>query len=415
MAENGGKQTWASNLAGLLVWAAAIASAWKMAHVTWLHSQTSGGIDFYFFWEAGAKALSRQASTVYLPHMSAAGVLQPLGYPPPFLLFAAPIALLTYGAALLLWLMLTGAGYIATSGPRIRLALINPPAAYNALLGQTGFLTSAMLLGGARLLPSQPLVGGALLGAMIIKPHLALLIPVALIAGREWRALGTAAATAGFLAGAAALAFGPSIYADWWRSVSQYRDMLQDGFWHWNMLASPYGALRWSGLENVPATLGQIAIAVVAAWLVAVSWRQCWSSRVAVLAAATLLASPYLFTYDSVMMIAPLAYLAAGRTWRAVAIWALMLEPLFAKIGRYDYVPFLTSNMPNTISLAAALSLFFLWRDRHDQGSRSIEAKSVGALRPLLDRTSYVAFPPETDAGAQMRHARSGALRLTHL
>jgi hypothetical protein len=352
----------------LLVSAAAIMIAWKMVHLTWEHVRSGGGIDFDYFWDAGVRALNHHAADCYLPHMTAAGrILPPLGYPPQFLLVAAPLALLTYGAALVLWLILTGLAYFLSSGQPMRLAILNPPAAYNILLGQIGFLTSALLVGGASSIARSPLLGGALLGAMIIKPHLALMVPVALIAGREWRACGAAAATALVLLAAAAFAFGPNIYADWWRSASQYGGILQSGFWHWNMIASAYGTLRWSGLGNLAAILGQFALAALAATIVAISWRQRWPSKVAVLAAASLLAPPYLFSYDAVMMIAPLGYFAAGRSWKAVAIWALMLEPLFARIGRYNYVPLLISNLPNTLPIAAALSLFLLWKDRHEQ------------------------------------------------
>ena len=109
------------------------------------------------------------------------------------------------------------------------------------------------------------------------------------------------------------------------------------------------------------------ALAALAATIVAISWRQRWPSKVAVLAAASLLAPPYLFSYDAVMMIAPLGYFAASRSWKAVAIWVLMLEPLFARMGRYNYAPALISNLPNTLPIAAALSLFLLWKDRHEQ------------------------------------------------
>jgi hypothetical protein len=108
-------------------------------------------------------------------------------------------------------------------------------------------------------------------------------------------------------------------------------------------------------------------LAGLAATIVAISWRQRWPSKVAVLAAATLLAPPYLFSYDAVMMIAPLGYFATSRSWKALAIWVLMLEPLFARIGRYNYVPILISNLPNTLPVAAALSLFLLWKDRDEQ------------------------------------------------
>jgi hypothetical protein len=45
-------------------------------------------------------------------------------------------------------------------------------------------------------LERRPYLAGSLFGLMIFKPQLGLLLPVALIAGRQWRVFAAAAATA---------------------------------------------------------------------------------------------------------------------------------------------------------------------------------------------------------------------------
>ena len=73
-------------------------------------------------------------------------------------------------------------------------ALLAAPAVFiNAVGGQNGTWTAALFGGGLSLLERRPLLAGGLLGLLIYKPQLALLIPVALLAGRHWRAFAAAA------------------------------------------------------------------------------------------------------------------------------------------------------------------------------------------------------------------------------
>src|SRR5437588_863727 len=71
-----------------------------------------------------------------------------------------------------------------------------PAAAINAGMGQNAFLMAALLVGGFRVLRTCPALGGAILGLLTMKPQFWLLVPVALAAGREWRALLWSVATA---------------------------------------------------------------------------------------------------------------------------------------------------------------------------------------------------------------------------
>ena len=72
-------------------------------------------------------------------------------------------------------------------------ALLAPASLINLLYGQNGFLTAALLVGGIRLAPSRPLSGGVLLGLLAYKPQFGLVVVVALVAARLWRAIFAAA------------------------------------------------------------------------------------------------------------------------------------------------------------------------------------------------------------------------------
>lgn len=334
-----------------------------MARVIWLHSTGSTVGDFYYFWDAARHVLRGEAAQVYVAHATPAGPLEPLAYPPPFLLLVAPFGLIRYGASLVLWLTLTGFFCLLAARQPVRLALVHPPTAYNVQFGQTAFLTSAMLLGGANRLDRRPLVAGALLGLLVVKPHLGLLLPVALAAGRKWASLVAAAVTAVALTALAAITFGPGIYRAWWAAIPQYGNWLVTGFWRWNLLASVYGVLRWA--DHGVALAVHVLVAVAAALIVFKAWRQNWDSKVPVLAAAAVLVPPYLFTYDAVLLVAPFGWLAARQPWRALIVWTLLLVPLLGtSFLSTSLLPLAAGDLPNTTPVAAALSLLFLWMER---------------------------------------------------
>src|SRR3546814_9524913 len=72
---------------------------------------------------------------------------------------------------------------------------LSPAVAINAVGGQNGALSAAILLAGLHQLDRRPLVAGVLFGCMAYKPHLAVLLPVALLVAGRWRAIVSAAAT----------------------------------------------------------------------------------------------------------------------------------------------------------------------------------------------------------------------------
>src|SRR5207249_2030439 len=105
-----------------------------------------------------------------------------------------PFALLPLGLAFTVWVIVTGVLYVVASRgwTRPRLAVAQPAVLINGFIGQNAFLTSGLLFGGMRLLRDRPILAGAVLGALVVKPQLGLMLPVAMLAGRQWRAIGGA-------------------------------------------------------------------------------------------------------------------------------------------------------------------------------------------------------------------------------
>jgi hypothetical protein len=321
-------------------------------------------VDFLSYWAAGRLAASGNAGSAYdidLHHTVERGVVAftgglPFPYPPPFLLVATPFALLPFSAAFAAWVTLTGGLYALVAGRRGALpyALSQPPVVANALIGQNGFLTTSIFAGGLQLLPRRPMLAGAIFGLLVIKPQLGILLPVALIAGREWRAIAGAALSAGAGLLLALLAFGPDAYANFLQTLPSFAARLAAGNWPWNEVASVYALVRFAGLTETVAMTAQVVIALIGAWLVWRAWRLKMEERGAILAAATLLVPPYLFTYDALLLAVPALWLLKHprERWVYPVIWLLCFLPI---ANFFDLYP-----GPNTIPFAAMLCLWAL-------------------------------------------------------
>src|SRR5579875_1020116 len=151
--------------------------------------------------------------------------LHPWLYPPHALVPLLPFGLLPFAAAGGLFLaagcaaMLGAARCFARSGREwvifaASLALC-PAAAMTVCLGQNTFFTCALLIAGFGTLRRRPLLAGALLGIATFKPQLWLMVPVALIAGRHWKALLAAAASAAAMAAVSVALFGLEPWRAW--------------------------------------------------------------------------------------------------------------------------------------------------------------------------------------------------------
>jgi hypothetical protein len=320
-------------------------------------------VDFVSFWAAGRLTLGGHPSLAYNPHahrvveqtVAQMSGLMPFPYPPPFLFVVSCFAWAPYSLAYLSWVSATCGLYWAATkrlaAPRF--AFAHPAAIVNAMIGQNGFLTSGIFLFGISRVAAAPFTAGLILGLLVIKPQLAILIPVALLASRQWRAMGGAALSSLTLL-AAALVFGLDSYRGFFAMTQQYAAFMAADRWDWAQQASVFAFFRFIGVSQ-PFALAAQAIAAIAA--AAVTWRA-WArgneQRGAVLAAATLLVPPYVFTYDSLLLVLPFTILLQDteRPWRAAIIWICLLAPLPGYFGFYPG--------PNTVPVAAILSLWWL-------------------------------------------------------
>lgn len=334
-----------------------------VAVAAWVYSR-GPAVDFASFWAAGrlaimgSPALAYDVETHRAMEMSVAhmGGLMPFPYPPPFLFFVLAIAFKPFWLAYLAWIIATAGLYLAAAARFVplRYPLAHPAATVNAIIGQNGLLTSGIFLFGLSLIAAQPFVGGAILGLLVIKPQLAVLLPVAFLAERNWRAIAGGVVSSLLLLALAWLVFGPGAYRGFLAITGDYAGYMSGSRWNWGELASLFAFLRFFGVPQAVALAIQGVAALAAALLTWRAWAEGNEHRSAVLAAATLLVPPYLFTYDSLLLILPLAAFVQDdeHRWRAPIVWLLLLLPVLGYFGFYPG--------PNTVPIAAILSLWWL-------------------------------------------------------
>lgn len=308
--------------------------------------------DFLGFWTAARLALSHDPAAAYDPAAQVAA--QGLGdhffaflYPPQFLLLVLPFGLLPYGLALTAWRAIGLAAYLIAArrvSPGMFWTIAAYPAALAALaLGQSSLLLGALLTSGLLLIEERPLIGGLLLGGLICKPQLAILAPLALIAAGQTRALAGAALGAGGLLIASLLAFGWPLFASFATSGSLDLIVFNDAGL-WPKMVGLYPSLRLLGLGASTAGALQLALTIACAALVWLSWRSRapFGLKIAILAVCDMLATPYAFTYDLVILMASICWLVAdglaggvrsGEKAALAAIYALPLaSPWLARV-----------------------------------------------------------------------------------
>ena len=218
------------------------------------------------------------------------------------------------------------------------LLLLSPAAGVTVVAGQNAFLTAALVLGGLRLLPNAPVLAGILFGLLTVKPQFGLLIAVALCAGRYWRAMFAATATAGLLALASLAVFGWQAWADWFAFFLSPDPLIHREWMEWSRMwgLSVFTCARLAGLPDSLATAAQLIAIGVA---VALTWH-CFrrpyisATRILVVMAATMLTAPHVSTYDltwltvSACLLALAAWRDGVRSGEAVLLLLLWLAPL---------------------------------------------------------------------------------------
>jgi hypothetical protein len=351
------------------------------------------GSNFLWLWASGRLAMAGHAAASYdwqaigsieLGAVAPGQTMVPWLYPPTFLLAAVPFGLLPYLWSCGAWLLLTGIGYLAAIRAilphrlTMLLALAAPPVFINVIETETGFAVAG-LAGMALLhLETRPILAGVALGFLTFKPQLGLLFPLVLMASGRWRAFFSAAATAILLGALAAFLFGADIWGVFLRSIPATLSADVDGgfvAWKdvqtWNSLASYLGASRSVAWTVFALSAGVSATAICRLWRKPVSY----NLKAAAVAVGTFLVTPYVMSYDMVLLAVAVAFLvrenlATELRQADVAVYALVLFMPLYPMAADGIVPLLPAT--NTILLG-----WILYRSRRTDGLPTVGGHSA--------------------------------------
>ncbi len=339
-------------------------------------------MDFISFWAAGKLALAGNPLAAYdietheavQGTMTQIGGTMPFAYPPPFLLLVSPFAFLPYGLSAIAWLIGTFT-LLVLAVRRVSpeagwLPAAFPPVLVNGIIGQNGLFTGAIFISGISLIENRPLRAGLLLGCLVIKPQLGVLLPLAFVAGGHWRAfIGAAASSAGLLL-LALLLFGSQSYWAFAGLMPLFSSIAADGLVGWHKMASVYASLRLAGASATVAWGVHFVIGLASTLFVWTTWRSKaeFGAKAALLAAATTLITPYIYLYDTVLLLIPFLWLIReGEDPRLLA--ALWCIPLIVVVQNWGF------QLLNPAPLLPILLLLLVWR-------RLRQTRATGAEHP---------------------------------
>ena len=327
------------------------------------------GTDFAQVWSAGREVLAGHPEQPFdlAAHLAAqraffgpATDVYGWHYPPYFLALAAGLALLPYAAALAVWQLSTLPLYAAgvrrvlrgagLSGRDVLVAALAFPAVFlNLMHGQNGLLTAGLFAAALLCLETRPWLAGTLFALLAYKPQFALVIPIALLAGRHWRVLLAGSATLFLLTTLSVAAFGLQTWMAFQQSLGFTRNVvLEQGNIGWEKIQSVFSGVRMLGGSIAEAYALQAAVTAVVIAAIAWLWHSPADARLkcAALPLGALLATPYCLDYDMVLLGPAIAFLVAHGLekgfvpFEKTLLAAAWLVPLVARlVAKLSYMP----------------------------------------------------------------------------
>jgi hypothetical protein len=363
----------------------------------WVYDPNGLGIptDFINVWAAGRLVLDGLPAQAYDWDIQKQVEVAKLGqdfvgyfawhYPPPFLFVASLLAQLPYQLAYIGWVVVSFLPFLVAMRAIVGrdfgylLALAIPMAFINALVGQNGFLTAALIGGALYLIPIRPVLAGICLGLLTYKPQYGLLFPIALIAAGHWRVFISAAVTAVVLATASWLAFGIESWLAFFHWMPKFsQTFLTEGKAPWWKLQSIFSMVRYFGGNEPLGWAFQWVLTASVAVVLALIWRSRvpYTLKAAALAAGTLLTTPYLFMYDMMVLAIPIAFLVRIGLKTGFRTYELPLLGVVVAL----IVCYMLSGIPTGLGATLVVSMLVLRRAgswwRHEPAPRLVAASA---------------------------------------
>ena len=295
-----------------------IAYFFKRCYMFYRDGLSALGGDFTQYWVATSLVYTNKISILYDSSLfqktmeEITGISYPVGffYPPTFLLMLLPLSFFPYLASLITWLLSTLVSYvlvlryIAPHRLTIWLSLAFPATLLNIDYCQNGSLSAALLGGGLLLLNRMPSAAGIFFGVLSYKPQLAVLLPVALIAGQHWKALIFSIVSGALMIVISICVMGTEPWMAFLKNIPIPLKILEGGYQgfvlEWYKMISVYATARLAGCNILVSRVLQLTAMVLTLGITTWVWfkKPSFSIQASVLTLCTLLFFPYLFEYD---------------------------------------------------------------------------------------------------------------------
>ena len=291
---------------------------------------------------------------------------QPFLSPPPLAWLATPFTLLPFTAALVLWTLLLLAALawtwwlVAPGGRLARLAFLLLwlglfPVAFGFLVGQPGALVASAVGTSWWLVKREkPVAAGLVLSLIVMKPQLALLVPICLLVAGQRRVFVSWLGASVVIGGVALILLGMD-------GVNRYRDalaMTQGPAWDITRRYSISGPLGLGPLRTAAEAI-VVVVACVAAWR---ARRQGPELPIAAGVTGSLLFSPYLGFQDLLMLV------VAG--WLVIRAGATTVQVALLVVGYALLELALPQLAVPTLLAEVCLLVTLVWSRRWDSNPR---------------------------------------------
>ncbi len=312
-------------------------------------AESAGGSDFGVFYTAGL-TLSRLYDPDYVKAVRQ--VVGLTGYapylnPPFYALMMVPLVLLPFETALAIWRCIgVGMAIVSTYLMARMLGLRHWPiyalilmgslsSAWAYALGQNSYLLLFIMVVAIYLLHiGKDTGGGLVLSLLLIKPHLAMLLPLALVSLRRWKAI------RGWLCGACFLYFASALIAGWAWPVHYLQLIASPNVFPTNVLMSNRMRSLTGILAPMLAGISPIAFGLTLLAITAVGFLLVRSSDLhrstAMSVVLGILFTPYMLSYDMLLLAWPCMVLVSAEPLYGpltvmallVLLWAGSLYPM---------------------------------------------------------------------------------------
>lgn len=364
-------------------------------------TKTFIGYDFVNIWTGSRLAADGNIATIYdfpaynaFIHNAFGHKLDELvfSYMPNGLVLLLPFGQFDYAVSLALWTILGTAALIAAvlfriprwnDWPTVAIVLIAPIVWMNWGYGQMGLVYAAIFVAALRFLPTKPILAGALIGLLTIKPQLGIILPFALLALGQWRTFASATASTFPLVASSVAIFGTEAWQLYYANIHPLQSALmlntESAFAFHNV--SMFFGLRLIGVSETIALIihGACAIAVLSTTVLSCrSDRLDWPLKALIIATASVMVSPYVLACDLTIPTAALLWYLTTRPHRPAAAD-------FRFVGLSWLLPVATNYMLQREygipTGALVMGAFYIWLMAQAYGWNTL--KTV-ALRPSV-------------------------------